>query len=113
MEDLPCIDCIVLPICREYVNTKTSIFMFHYSRLVRMAKKCEILNEYLGDITSIPIYQVDQNNDRFKQAMSYLKVGKGIDLKTEVEKYWKEIDKSYYNSNRNPVINYKYKKGKK
>jgi hypothetical protein len=110
MEGLPCIDCITLPCCREYANTRKLVFMFHYSRLVRMAKKCEILNEYLGDVVNIPLYQVDQCDEKFKKAMDYLQVGKGLILKDEVEKYWKNIDKSHYTSNRNPLIN--YKKGK-
>lgn len=107
MEELPCIDCITLPLCKEYVNTNRLVFMFHYSRLVRMAKKCEILNDYLGDISSIPLYQVEQNNDRFKQAMDYLQVGKGIDLKTELIRYWRQIDAPHYKSNKNDIITYK------
>lgn len=92
-EKLPCIDCITFPICKQYLNTKRLVFMFRSSRLVRLARKCEILNEYLDDIAckNMPIYNLDSNNDRMIKAMEYFNIAQ--DSPTM---YWKRIDISHY-----------------
>lgn len=108
-EKLPCIDCITLPICRQYVNDKSCIFMFHFSRLVRMAKKCDLLDKFLGGVANIPLYNVNHFEAKFRWAMEHLHVGKDTTLTERLNLYWSKIDAPHFEDQqpKTDIITYK------
>lgn len=93
MKKLPCINCVVYPMCKnslaETVKKNSSRGLIAFITII---KKCELLNDY----TSPPFHHDDLPPDKidyifntpFDIALSYL--SRGVDISNEYRKIKKE-----------------------